>query len=36
MIPPIGSHVAIKGTLVTEKNHGKWNETHPVSGITIQ
>jgi hypothetical protein len=35
-IPPIGSHVAIRGTFVTEKNHAKWNEIHPVSSITIQ
>lgn len=28
-IPPIGSHVAIRGTLVTAKNHGQWNEIHP-------
>ena len=33
VVPPIGSHVAITGTFVTEKNHGKWNEIHPVSSI---
>ena len=35
-IPPIGSHVAITGTLVKEKNRGKWNEIHPVSRMKVQ
>jgi hypothetical protein len=35
-IPPVGSHVAITGSFVTEKNHGKWNEIHPVSIIKVQ
>jgi hypothetical protein len=35
-IPPVGAHVAITGTFVTEKNHLKWNEIHPVSTITVQ
>jgi len=35
-IPAVGSHVAITGTFVTEKNHGKWNEIHPVSSIRAQ
>jgi hypothetical protein len=35
-IPPVGSHVAITGTLVQEKNHHKWNEIHPVSRIVVQ
>jgi hypothetical protein len=35
-IPPVGTHVTIRGTLVTEKNHKKWNEIHPVSSITVQ
>ena len=35
-IPPVGTHVAITGTLVTEKNHAKWNEIHPVSSIKAQ
>jgi hypothetical protein len=35
-IPPVGSHVAITGSFVTEKNHGKWNEIHPVSTIKVQ
>lgn len=30
VIPPIGSHVAITGTLVKETNHAHWNEIHPV------
>lgn len=33
VIPPIGSHVAITGTLVKETNHAHWNEIHPVSRI---
>jgi len=32
-IPPVGSHVAITGTLVREKNHKQWNEIHPVSRV---
>jgi hypothetical protein len=36
VIPPIGAHVAITGTFVTEKNHLKWNEIHPVSTIKVQ
>jgi hypothetical protein len=36
VIPPVGTHVAITGTFVTEKNHGKWNEIHPVSSIKAQ
>jgi hypothetical protein len=35
-IPSVGSHVAITGTFVTEKNHKKWNEIHPVSSIRVQ
>jgi len=35
-IPPVGSHVAITGSFVTEKNHAKWNEIHPVSSIKVQ
>lgn len=35
-IPPVGTHVAVTGTFVTEKNHGKWNEVHPVSRIKAQ
>jgi hypothetical protein len=36
VIPPVGTHVAIRGTLVQEKNHGKWMEIHPVSSIKVQ
>jgi hypothetical protein len=36
VIPPIGAHVAITGTLVREKNHQHWNEIHPVSRIVQQ
>ena len=35
-IPSVGTHVAITGTLVQEKNHKKWNEIHPVSRIKEQ
>jgi len=35
-IPAVGTRVAITGTFVTEKNHGKWNEIHPVSRIRAQ
>jgi hypothetical protein len=35
VIPPVGSHVAITGTFVQEKNHKKWNEIHPVSRIVV-
>ena len=34
--PPVGTHVAITGTFVQEKNHKKWNEIHPVSSIQVQ
>jgi hypothetical protein len=36
VIPPVGAHVAIRGTLVKEKNHQHWNEIHPVSRIVEQ
>jgi hypothetical protein len=36
VIPAIGTHVAVKGTFVQEKNHKKWNEIHPVSSIKAQ
>jgi hypothetical protein len=35
-IPALGTHVALTGTFVTEKNHQKWNEIHPVSSIRAQ
>ncbi len=35
-IPAVGTHVAITGTFVQEKNHAKWNEIHPVSKIKVQ
>jgi len=35
-LPAVGAHVTITGTFVTEKNHGKWNEIHPVSSIMVQ
>ena len=36
VIPPAGTHVAITGTFVQEKNHKHWNEIHPVSRIEPQ
>lgn len=30
-LPPVGAHVRMWGTLVTETNHGKWREIHPVT-----
>jgi len=35
-LPPVGTHVAITGTLVLDTNHGRWNELHPVSAIDIR
>lgn len=35
-IPAVGTHVAITGTLVQERNHGRWNEIHPVSKIEVR
>ncbi len=35
-IPPVGSHVAITGTLVREKNHSHWIEIHPVARIEVK
>src|SRR5205823_6626437 len=36
IIPPAGTHIAITGTFVQEKNHKHWNEIHPVSRIEPQ
>ena len=35
-IPKAGTHVAIRGTLVQELNHKKWNEIHPVTSIVVK
>jgi hypothetical protein len=35
-IPAVGTHVAITGTFVQEKNHKQWNEIHPVASIKVQ
>jgi hypothetical protein len=37
-IPPIGSHVAVTGSLVrdTQPSGIGWNEIHPVSSIKVQ
>lgn len=34
-IPPVGSHIRITGTYVLDTNHGRWNEIHPVSSMTV-
>jgi hypothetical protein len=33
-VPPIGTHVAITGSYVLDKEHGNWAEIHPVTSIT--
>jgi Secretion system C-terminal sorting domain len=33
-IPAVGEHVIVKGSYVTDNDHG-WNEIHPVTSITI-
>jgi hypothetical protein len=35
VIPKPGTHVEIRGTLVQDDNHAKWNEVHPVSSIRV-
>ncbi|MBZ5640945.1 MAG: SH3 domain-containing protein [Acidobacteriia bacterium] len=35
-LPAVGTHVEIRGTFVQEKNHGKWDEIHPVSSIKVR
>jgi hypothetical protein len=35
VIPPVGSHVRMTGTLVQDNNHQRWNEIHPVSRIMV-
>ena len=34
-LPPVGSHVRIVGRYVQDTFHGKWNEIHPVTSITV-
>jgi hypothetical protein len=36
VIPPIGSHVEIRGTYVQDKEHQHWHEIHPVSSIVVK
>ena len=36
VIPPIGTHVVIRGSYVQDQNHARWMEIHPVSSITPQ
>ena len=33
VIPPVGTHVCITGSLVQDQEHAKWIEIHPVSRI---
>lgn len=35
VLPPVGSHVSIVGTLVQDTFHAKWMEIHPVTSITV-
>jgi hypothetical protein len=35
VIPPVGSHVRITGTLVQDMEHAKWMEIHPVTKIEV-
>jgi hypothetical protein len=35
-VPPVGTHVAIRGSFVEDTNHGRWNEIHPVSSIEVR
>lgn len=32
-VPPVGSRVEIRGTLVQDMNHARWIEIHPVASI---
>jgi len=34
-IPPVGSHVRMRGAFVQDTNHARWNEIHPVSSIVV-
>ena len=34
--PPVGSHVAITGTWVSDQDHGGWLEIHPVTSIVVK
>ena len=34
VLPPVGSRVRIVGSYVQDTFHAKWNEIHPVTGIT--
>lgn len=35
VIPPPGSHVTMRGSLVRDTRHQQWNEVHPVSSIKV-
>lgn len=35
VLPPVGSHVRMRGSFVQDTNHAKWNEIHPVSSIEV-
>jgi hypothetical protein len=33
-VPPVGTHVTVKGSYVLDEEHGGWAEIHPVTSIT--
>jgi hypothetical protein len=35
-LPPVGSHVTITGTWVSDLDHGGWLEIHPVTSIVVK
>lgn len=35
ILPPVGSHVRVRGSYVQDLNHAKWMEIHPVSSIEV-
>jgi hypothetical protein len=35
-LPPVGSHVVITGTWVSDQDHGGWLEIHPVTSIVVK
>jgi hypothetical protein len=34
-LPPVGSHIRMRGSFIQDTNHAKWNELHPVSSIEV-
>jgi hypothetical protein len=35
VVPPVGSHISMTGSLVQDDNHAHWNEIHPVTAINV-